>query len=201
MPLFAMTAVVFLLILFLVVDIGQVRIAQGDLYKSLDAGALAGANQSTHHELYDYEQVIDQIPVYKDYPVYNYECTDLPNGEQDCVRVPPFTETRFAGYRYVTHEPEEVLFDEWVQIEQDQAVPLAEKVFWKNAYDNGLNMGGKEVVSVKANLKDIDVLEMRGEVRSRYQYLPSLLRGLFGKDTPTEVTFHKASEAQAVLYR
>ncbi|GGK34857.1 hypothetical protein GCM10010965_29760 [Caldalkalibacillus thermarum] len=198
MPLFAMTAVCFLLILFLIVDIGAVRIVQGDLYKSLDAGALAGAAQSSHHEFYEYEQQAERIPIIRREEVFNQECVNTPAG-RECRRVPPYYREVLVGWQYRLHEEQGSLVADWVEIERDAAYRVAQDVFWRNAQEMGLNEGDNRVLWVEPEQKELDVLQMEGEVRVLHRYLPSFVQGFFGETVPHSVNVHKSVDAKAVL--
>ncbi|MFD1363107.1 pilus assembly protein TadG-related protein [Lentibacillus salinarum] len=199
LPFFALTSVVMLLIILLIVDIGNVRIVQSDTYKAADAGALAGAAQSDYHEQVDFEEKTTREPVYKDVPVYNYDCEYNEQDEEICTRVSPYTERVFDHWDYTVHEPEESVVQEWVEIREDDAKDTANELFWENANQSTLTADGKEVTDVDPHLTDQDKIAVWADVNVDYMYFPSFAEGFYNADdVPNSVNVHKRAHGQAV---
>lgn len=196
MPLFAMTSVVMLLIIFLIFDIGKLRITQSEAYIAADAGALAGADQSTYYEQVDYKEKTTRVAIYRSQPVYHYLCV---NEGKDCRRVPPYSEPIFDHWKYTTQPPETKVVKSWVEIDEDKAKEAAKSLFWDNANQSTLTANGREVKSVDPHLTDIDKMSIWTDVQVKNLYFPSFVKGLFNaNDVPTSTTIRKESDSQAV---
>lgn len=196
MPLFAMTSVVMLLIIFLILDIGKLRITQSEAYIAADAGALAGADQSTYYQQVSYQQKTTREAIYRSKSVYHYLCV---NEGKHCQRVPPYSERLFDHWIYTTQPSETKVTQSWVAIDESKAKAYANKLFWDNANQSTLTENGRKITRVDSHLTAIDKMSVWTDVEVKNVYFPSFVKGLFNtNDAPSSTTIRKESDSQAV---
>ncbi|MFD1362727.1 pilus assembly protein TadG-related protein [Lentibacillus salinarum] len=200
LPFFAMSSIVMLLIVLLILDIGNTHIIQSDAYKAADAAALAGATQADAHELVDYEQHAYKEPVFREEPVYNYECGYFTGDEWECERIPAYTEKVFDHWKYIEEPPTRTIVDKWAEIRPKDAKELARQLFNKNAQSSTLAKEQEEDggnLNFNAYLSDPDKITTEVDMNVTYDYFPFFSEGLFSEDVPNDVDIHKEAEGWA----
>lgn len=198
LPLFAMTSVIMLLIIFLILDIGKAHIVHSDAYKAADAASLAGASQADAHEIVDYEQHSYKKPVYRTVPVHNQMCGYFDGDDWECKRVPPYTKKVFDHWEYDKEPPIRTIVDKWAEIRRDDAKEVASQIYRANAYSSSLienlrENGGE--LYFNSYLTEPDQMAAEVHLDMKYDYFPSFSEGLFNEDVPEGVRVREESES------
>lgn len=160
-----------LLLVLLILDIGQIRIVQSDAYKAVDAGALAGANQSDFYEKIDYKEQRSREPVYKNGNVIGWE---------------------YVSDKIIANK------NEWAEIREDDAKREVKRLFRANADQTTLTEDNTEILTIDSQLTEQDQIEVWTDLKIYHKYFPSFIESFYSEENlSNDIMIRRISHGKA----